>query len=40
MQDRTIKECSEFVEFEHVDRSKYCEFKKNKQQKQHVNKML
>lgn len=31
MQDRTIEECSEFVEFEHVDGSKYCE--------QHVNKM-
>lgn len=37
MQDRTIEECSEFVEFEHVDGSKYCEFKKKK--KQHVNKM-
>lgn len=30
MQDRTIEECSEFVEFEHVDGSKYCEFKKKK----------
>lgn len=37
MQDRTIEECSEFVEFEHVDGSKYCELKKKK--KQHVNKM-
>lgn len=30
MQDRTIEECSEFVEFEHVDGSKYCELKKKK----------
>lgn len=30
MQDRAIEECSEFVEFEHVDGSKYCEFKKKK----------